>query len=151
MSNIKISDPIAYLDSSVLLRIILAEPQPHLDISRYHKLFSSRLLGIECRRVIHRLLLERSIDETFAASVQQRLRFALNGVHLIALSERLSAAAEGAFPLPLGTLDALHLTSALAIRDDLKCNDFTLLTHDMQLGRCAQAMGLNVAGLPRQE
>jgi len=137
----------AYLDSSVLLRIMLNEPGIKLDLTSYSKIFSSRLLRTECFRVINRLFLEKRIDEAMCASVQQRLRFSLQGIALVDLNDNLLQQAEGTFPLPIGTLDALHLATALTLRNNKKFSSLVLLTHDDQLGRCGQTMGLTVLGL----
>jgi predicted nucleic acid-binding protein len=49
------------------------------------------------------------------------------------------------FPTSLGTLDALHLATALAIRDELPSMAFA--THDRSLANAATAVGYEVHGL----
>lgn len=49
------------------------------------------------------------------------------------------------FPVPLGTLDALHLATALVVRDR-RADDVTIATHDAQLAAAARSVGLDVAG-----
>jgi predicted nucleic acid-binding protein len=48
-------------------------------------------------------------------------------------------------PVPLGTLDAIHLASALAWRDRLSPID-AFATHDEALGLAARTYGLAVIG-----
>ena len=48
------------------------------------------------------------------------------------------------FPRFLSTLDALHLSTALAIRADEKID--LLLTHDLQMGTAARSLGFEVVG-----
>lgn len=52
------------------------------------------------------------------------------------------------FPTPLGTLDALHLASALLVREEVP--DVMLATHDERLATAAVAMGFGVHGAPRR-
>jgi hypothetical protein len=56
----------------------------------------------------------------------------------------LSRAAQP-LPLTLGTLDALHLASALAWREHAG-ESVVLATHDARLGAAARALGLGIIG-----
>jgi hypothetical protein len=49
-------------------------------------------------------------------------------------------------PVTLGTLDALHLASALAWREHASA-DVVLATHDARLGSAARALGLATVGV----
>jgi len=49
-------------------------------------------------------------------------------------------------PMPLGTLDALHLATALIWRDRMGQLQ-TMATHDTALGLAAQAFGFEVRGI----
>jgi predicted nucleic acid-binding protein len=49
-------------------------------------------------------------------------------------------------PTVLGTLDAIHLATALAVKDALSIA-LRLLTHDKQLAVGASAVGLEVDGV----
>ena len=51
------------------------------------------------------------------------------------------------FPTTLGSLDAIHLASALLVRDELEGLAFA--THDDELGTAARATGFEVYGLKR--
>ncbi len=50
------------------------------------------------------------------------------------------------YPLALKSLDAIHLASALVLRDR-RDPDLVFATHDRQLGRAAATMGFDVIGL----
>ena len=67
---------------------------------------------------------------------------------LIALNEAVLDRAERSFPTVLGALDALHLASALLYMESRK-TVLVFLTHDLQLGLAAQAVGMATQGLPR--
>ena len=49
------------------------------------------------------------------------------------------------FPTPVGTLDAIHLATALQVRDSQGLQ-VVVATHDHQLTRAARAVGLDVLG-----
>ena len=55
--------------------------------------------------------------------------------------------ASQSYPTVVGTLDAIHLTSALAVhgRRNRRIDEF--LTHDGQLGTAARAVGFAVRGV----
>jgi hypothetical protein len=50
------------------------------------------------------------------------------------------------FPLPVRTLDAIHLSTAMAWRDSYE-QEIVFATHDKALGKAARAMGFLVAGI----
>jgi hypothetical protein len=64
----------------------------------------------------------------------------------VPLTDSILIRAAQPFPTIVGSLDALHLTSALAVRAS-GVNDMTVLTHDKQLGRAAAAVELPVRGV----
>lgn len=63
-----------------------------------------------------------------------------NGLVLIAVDEQARALAAAADPPTLRTLAAIHLATALALRDDLEA----VVSYDAQLSRAAEAAGLSV-------
>lgn len=62
------------------------------------------------------------------------------------LTERILRRASETFPTVVGTLDAIHLATALAIREVEPVD--LLLTHDVQLGTAARSLGFSVLGVP---
>ena len=61
------------------------------------------------------------------------------------VTERIFQRASETFPTVVGTLDAIHLATALAIRE-IENLDY-LLTHDSQLGTAARSLGFEVLGI----
>lgn len=61
------------------------------------------------------------------------------------LSERILQRASETFPTIVVTLDAIHLATALAIREVAPID--LLLTHDVQLGTAARSVGFSVLGV----
>ncbi len=70
---------------------------------------------------------------------------ALESFDLIGVDRTILDRAAEPFPTVLGTLDALHLSSALAIRPQVP--DIVFATHDRELAIAATAVGLRVAGV----
>jgi len=75
----------------------------------------------------------------FALEVLQR-------VTTVPVEPRILLRASEPFPTLLGTLDAVHLATALLIRDDLE--DLSFATHDDELALAARAVGFRVHGVP---
>jgi predicted nucleic acid-binding protein len=139
--------PFAYLESSALLRIILEEQLPKVGLLDFESIYTSRITQIECYRVFNRLFLERKLSEARCAAAIQRLRFILRGLKVLNLHERILRVAESSWPAPITTLDAIHLATALYLRDENPNSSLFVLTHDQQLARGAQTLGLSVAGV----
>ena len=136
---------IAYVDSSVLLRIVLGEKRRLPEWNAIESAVSSSLLEVECLRTLDRMR-RRSVlgDEELAARRSAVLRV-VEGFELVELARPILARAAQPFPTPLGTLDAIHLTSALAWRDRVQAG-LVMATHDGALAVAARAFGLEVVG-----
>jgi predicted nucleic acid-binding protein len=134
-----------YVDSSVLLRIILGEPDPLPSWSSVDRVVASELVRVECLRTIDRARLMLRLDDRDVA----RHRFAaietIESLSLVALSPAILERAADPFPTVIGSLDAIHLASAVMARSDFEALEFA--THDIQLGTAAQAMGFSVQGI----
>jgi hypothetical protein len=70
----------------------------------------------------------------------------MEAVEVVDVGRPVLRRASEPFPTPLGTLDAIHLATALAWRD-ARTEALVLATHDKVLGTAAQAMGLQVVGV----
>lgn len=136
----------AYLDTSVLLRVVLLEPDRVKDLSSYRTLYSSALLRTEAYRTLFRIRLENRFTEEETSTVFSTLISVLGAVSLIALTPAILNGAEQFFPTAIGTLDAIHLVSALGLQKKRPLVK-AFFTHDIQLGRAAQSMGLRVRGV----
>ncbi len=136
---------IAYLDSSALLRLILREPAALEDLPSCEALVSSELLAVECPRTIDRLRLQGSLSMDEAVLRLAALKDWLEAVDLVLLQRPILARAAEPFPTPLGTLDAVHLATALVWRDRMQ-QDLVMATHDGGLAIAARAFGITVLG-----
>ncbi|MEZ5316841.1 MAG: type II toxin-antitoxin system VapC family toxin [Vicinamibacterales bacterium] len=135
-----------YLDTSALLRVILGEPGALEEVRQADRLVSSELLAVESRRTIDRLRLAGALA---AEEASRRLAIArdwLEAVDLVLLRAPILARAGDPLPSPLGTLDAIHLATALVWRDRLE-QHLVLATHDSALGLAGRQHGFDVIGL----
>lgn len=136
---------IAYVDSSVVLRIALGQPDPSPEWSRLDRAISSELLRVECLRTIDRLRIRAGLDDRTVAERRGALLEMIDAIDLVALDASILGRAAEPFPTLVRTLDALHLASALAVRDELP--SLVFLTHDTTLGLAAGAMGFDIRGV----
>jgi predicted nucleic acid-binding protein len=137
---------IAYIDTSALLRIVLREPGALDDLRSCDALVSSELIAVESQRTIDRLRLQGSLTTEEAAARVRAVNDWLEAIDLVLLRPPVLSRASEPMPMPLGTLDALHLATALIWRDRMGPLP-TMATHDTGLGLAARAFGFDVRGI----
>jgi predicted nucleic acid-binding protein len=135
----------AYLDSSVLLRILLSQPDPLREFSRYGQKIASSLVEVECLRTLDRMRVTGEMTEEQNVSFRNALFQSVEAMEVIQPTPVILRRASGPFPVALGTLDAIHLSTAIAWRDETG-EDLTVATHDKSLARAAQALGFKTEG-----
>lgn len=134
-----------YVDASVVLRRLLGQPGALASWDDIDGGFASRLTVVECLRTLDRLAVRGhlTLDETAAArATVHRIATRLS---IVEPGRRILDAAAGSFPGPLGTLDAIHLATAIALRED-GATDLDVATHDAEFATAARAMGFEVVG-----
>jgi len=137
---------IAYVDSSVLLRIVLGQPGALTSWRAMQTPVSSRLAEVESLRALDRLWLRSVVGaEQIALRREAVFRF-LSAVEIVEVTYPILARASQPLPTELGTLDSIHLASALLWRE-MNEADLVMATHDQALGLAARACGLRVIGL----
>lgn len=132
----------AYVDSSVLLRVVLGEADALRAWGRISNPVSSELIRIECLRTLDRARLQGRLEETVLARVRADVLEMTDAFTLVGLDDRIKARASDPFPTLVRTLDALHLASALAMR--ASGADLSMATHDRELAIAAQALGFEI-------
>src|SRR5207244_8284486 len=128
---------IVYLDSSVVLRPLFDQPNKLKILGQWKAAYSSELLGVECRRAIDRLRLEGLYDDNQMAAAIEELTKIERTMKRIRLTRTILEAASRTMPTVVKTLDAIHLASAVAIRDRRDI-DVTFATHDNQQATAAR-------------
>jgi predicted nucleic acid-binding protein len=137
---------IAVVDSSVLLRKLFGEKNSLAEWPRIVEAYASRLLPVEIARVIERARLMQRIDDDQVGELHSEYRRAARSIEILALTESILVRATMPMPVIVGSLDAIHLATALALADTL-AETPVLATHDEQLARAARAFGLPVIGV----
>jgi predicted nucleic acid-binding protein len=136
----------AYVDTSALLRLVLREPGALEQLRSCSALVSSELIAVESRRTIDRLRLQGALTTEEAAARLRVVADWLEAIDLVLLRPPVLSRAGDPLPTPLGTLDALHLATALIWRDRVSSLS-VIATHDTALGLAARAFGFDVLGI----
>lgn len=123
-----------YVDSSVVIAFLLSEEMAPPEAFWKEHLLSSRLTAYEVRRQLQ--------NRGLASVLQEVTDQILGGISLIELVEPVVDRATDSFPGPLRTLDALHLASALFLRD--MGADVTVATYDRRMAEAARALDFKV-------
>jgi predicted nucleic acid-binding protein len=137
---------IAYVDTSALLRLVLREPGALEELRSCEALVSSQLIAIESLRTIDRLRLQGVLSAEEAASRRETTIEWLEAVDLVVLQRPILARASEPFSTALGTLDALHLSTALVWQDRM-AQRLVMATHDRDLALAARSFGLEIRGV----
>jgi len=108
---------------------------------------SSELIRLECLRTIDRARVRLGLDDRRIADYRADVLEAIDAFSLVALDSVVLERAAEPFPTALGSLDAIHLASALLARDSVE--GLVFATHDDELGMAARATGFRVHGVSR--
>jgi predicted nucleic acid-binding protein len=137
---------IAYLDSSVLLRLLLKEPNALRELDELERGVTSALTQVEILRTLDRLQHRRQLSDRGLAAMRQRAHAVMEAVDVIELSPPVLRRAGDPFPTPVRTLDAIHVASALVFRDFGGAASLAFATHDTEQAECAGSLGFQVLG-----
>lgn len=138
---------IAYVDASVLLRVALRQPNALPEWRQIEQGVSSALVMTESLRTLDRLRLRAPLSDVEVASRRATILQLIASLELVEIDAVVLERAAQPMPTELGTLDAIHLATALLWRDMTRV-DLVMATHDDALGMGAQAHGLSVVGSP---
>lgn len=136
---------IAYVDSSVLLRLALGQPNALPEWRQIDRGVSSALIMTESLRTLDRLRVRAGLSDIEIAGRRATILNLINSLELIEIDSTVLDRAAQPMPTELGTLDAIHLASALLWKDAMGIVP-VLATHDGALGLAARAHGLAVLG-----
>lgn len=137
---------IAYVDSSVVLRVVLGQPDRLGEWNAIELGVASALVGVECLRTLDRLRLSGRISDEELASRREAVYRLTEEIAVVELSETVLERASGPLTTPLGTVEALHLTTALLWRESRR-QPLVVATHDGALAVAARAFGFHVIGV----
>lgn len=136
-----------YIDTSVILSRLLNQSNQLKDWGDWEKVYTSVITRVEFFRTVDRLRLESKIDDEMLTVLNKQFSVLWETMHRISVEEPVLARAAAPFSTVVGTLDAIHLASALEAVPPEMYPDFLFLTHDLQLCRAAETAGFRVAGI----
>jgi predicted nucleic acid-binding protein len=127
---------ILYLDSSAIVKFVASEQESvalHEFLSSGGPAVASALAKVEVHRAVNRL--EASPD------LQQRMTDVMSRIALIKVDDAILQRAAQLGPTSLRSLDAIHLATALSVRQHLEA----FVVYDRKLAEAAEQLGLAVA------
>jgi len=104
------------------------------------------LIAVESARTIDRLRLQGALTLEEAAVRLRAVSDWFEAIDLVLVRPPVLSRASEPLPAPIGTLDAIHLATALIWRERMGGLP-TMATHDSGLGMAARAFGFNVRGI----
>jgi uncharacterized protein len=137
---------IAYVDSSVLLRVILGEATRLKEWDEIETSVASAVVEIECLRTLDRFRLLRRVSDDEIVDWRDVLYRLMARTSIVEVDRSVVARASQPFTTILRTLDAIHLASAMIWREHSE-GDLTMATHDGALAKAARAHGFSVVGI----
>lgn len=136
-----------YLDTSVVLRALLDADDAVPGWGAWDLAFSSELMGVEARRALDRLRLERALDDGALADAHDALAATERAIGLIRLTPVVLRRASLPMPTSVKTLDAIHLASALLFAEQ-RAGGLVFGTCDRRQATAARALGFDVLWAP---
>jgi uncharacterized protein len=137
---------IAYVDASVLLRIALDQANALPEWRRIDEGVASALISTECLRTLDRERLRERLSDVDVAARRARTLALITSLDLVDIDATVLDRAAQPMPTDLGTLDAIHLATALLVKEQRQI-DLVMATHDQALGLAAKAYGFQVVGV----
>lgn len=138
---------IRYVDSSVVLRAVLGQRGALSGSDEPGHSITSTLTRAECLRTLDRLRLEEDLSDDEIVLRREAVFRLLGSLVLVDVTPPVLERAAQPLPTVLGTLDAIHLTTAL-LWQEVEAEPVSFATHDLALARAARACGLAVIGTP---
>lgn len=135
-----------YIDSSILLRRLRREAAPLRGWGDWERAYTSVLLRVETFRTIDRIRLSGKIDDHGVAEMLSRAQAMLEAITFVPITRPILERAAQSFLTPLGTLDALHLATALRLTEAGGV-DLLFMTHDAELALAARTVNFAVEGI----
>ncbi len=137
---------IAYVDASVLLRVAFGQPDALPEWRQIEQGIASALVMTECLRTLDRLRRRSGLSDAEVARRRAAFLRLIASLELVEVDSLLLDRAAQPMPTELGTLDAIHLATALLWKE-LTHTELVMATHDPALALGAQAHGLHVLGV----
>jgi predicted nucleic acid-binding protein len=128
--------------------VALRQPDALPEWRQIQQGVSSALVMTESLRTLDRLRLRANLADTEVASRRATILQLIASLELVEIDAVVLDRAAQPMPTELGTLDAIHLATALLWKEMTRV-DLAMATHDGALALGAQAHGLPVVGVMR--
>lgn len=136
---------IAYLDSSVILRVVMGQRDALPEWKRISRGVVSALVPVECLRTLDRMRLQALVSDEEIVRRREAVFRILETADIVDVTPVVLARASYPLPTQVGTLDAIHLATALLWRET-ESDDLAMATHDRGLALASRACGLIAFG-----
>lgn len=137
---------IAYVDASALLRVALRQPNALPEWRQIERGVSSALTTTESLRTLDRLRLRTKLSDAEVATYRATILALIDSLEIVDIDAIVLNRSAHPMPTELGTLDAIHLATALLWREETR-TELVMATHDGALALSARAHGLTVVGV----
>jgi predicted nucleic acid-binding protein len=104
---------IAYVDASVLLRVALGQPDQLAEWHQIDQGIASALVLTESLRTLDRVRLRAKLSDIEIAKRRGTILSLIGSIELVEVDAVVLERAAQPMPTELGTLDAIHLATAL--------------------------------------
>ena len=142
--------PVVYCDTSVWLKLYVQEAGTAeiRQIADENRLISSALLLTEAYSALKRKKTNRELSDPDFNKVTTLMESDISAVHLIAIGDPQLKKSRGiVLHTEVGTLDALHIASAITFQE-LSGISTPFITADRRQHDCARQAGLQVRFIP---
>ncbi len=106
---------------------------------------ASALVEVECLRTLDRLRLAERLSDEVIAERRDAVYRLMNSMEIVEVTHAVLARASQPLPTALGTLDAIHLATAVLWKER-EGSELCVATHDHALAIAAKAVGFKVIG-----
>ncbi|MBI4243609.1 MAG: type II toxin-antitoxin system VapC family toxin [Planctomycetes bacterium] len=134
-----------YLDSSVILRLVFGEQNSLAGWKKFSKRIGSVIVEVECLRTLDRARIRYHLSGDEIVGLRADLFQLLETMEIVDLSRSILDRASETLPVVIGTLDAIHLATALEWKLD-ESKNIIMGTHDKSLAEASKACGIKVIG-----
>jgi predicted nucleic acid-binding protein len=134
----------SYVDASVILSCIYGQ-KGAMEPGDLLPVYTSVLTRVECFRSLDRNRRLGRLSDQGMSEGREYLYRTFRTFRVLEIGQAVLDRASDPIAVPLKSLDAIHLTTALLLREDLG-GDVTFATHDHGLANAARAYGLGVVG-----
>lgn len=133
-----------YLDSTFVIRHLLGVGKPSSFWGKWDKAYASTLMRTECFRAADRLRLDGKLDDAGRARLGSWIETVCETVTQVPVTDAVMRRAADAFPVAVGTLQAIHLATLqeLEAAHGVRCE---VASADEGLVQAAKALGFSEA------